>query len=114
MKTLQSLWRDEQGFILSTEMTMVASVLVLGLMAGAVTVRDQLVQEMADVSMAISNYNQSYSFSGITACSASTAGMQFRDDNDFCDEDEQNPVGFIRLCAEVDCPVDEEATPDGV
>ncbi|MEQ8789781.1 MAG: hypothetical protein RIC55_26035 [Pirellulaceae bacterium] len=114
MKTLRRLWRDEAGFVLSTEMTMVASVLVLGLTAGVVSVRDQLVQELADVSMAISSYNQSYSFSAVTTCTASSAGTHFRDTNDFCDEDEQNPVGFPTMCAAVDCPVDEEQPLEGV
>jgi hypothetical protein len=114
VKTLQRLWRDECGFVLTTEMTMVASVLVLGLTAGLVTVRDQMVQELADTAMAISSLNQSYSFSAVTACNASTAGMQFMDENDFGEENEQNPVGFPSVCAQVDCPTDEEQPLDGV
>jgi hypothetical protein len=95
-------------------MTLVASVLVLGLTAGVVTVRDQMVQELADTATAISSLNQSYSFSAVTACNVSTAGTQFRDNNDFCEEDEQNPVGFPSVCAQVDCPPDEEQPLDGV
>jgi hypothetical protein len=102
------LWRDEAGFVISTEMTMVASVLVIGLTAGAVTIRDQVVQELADTAMAISSFNQSMSFSAVTGCNASTAGTDFADHNDLCDETPENAVGFPAACAAVDGPADDE------
>lgn len=108
MDVLRRVWRDEAGFVLSTELTMVASVLVVGVLAGAVTVRDQVVQEMADTAAAISNFNQSYSFSAVTGCNSSTAGSTFMDQNDFCDENPENAVGFPAACAAVNRPAEEE------
>jgi hypothetical protein len=57
--------------------------------------------------MAISSFNQSVSFSAVTGCAVSTAGMDFADDNDLCDEDPQNAVGFPAACAAVDQADDE-------
>lgn len=111
MRLLQRLWHDEAGFVLTTEMTMVASVLVIGLTAGAVTIRDQLVQELADVSMAISSFNQSFSYAGVTACNASSAGTNFIDGNDFCDENPENAVGFPAACANLHQDDEEEPFP---
>lgn len=111
MKVLQRLWKDDAGFVLSTEMTLVASVLVIGLTAGVVSVRDQLVQELADVSMAISSFNQSFSFSAVSGCNASSAGANFLDNNDFCDENPENAVSFPAACAHVHQPDDEEELP---
>lgn len=114
MNVLRRLWNDEAGFVISTELTMVASVLVVGVMAGAVTMRDQLVQEMADTAMAISSFNQSFSFSAVTACGVSTAGGQFKDENLFGDENPQNPVGFPAACSAVSQPADQEEELQGI
>ena len=43
------LWRDENGFIVSSELVLLASVIVLPLLVGMQTVRDAVVQELADV-----------------------------------------------------------------
>ena len=85
MKLLMALWSAEEGFVVSSEMVLIATMLVIGMLAGLDTIRDQVVQELADVGDAISEINQSYSFSGITAHSASTAGTAFNDLNDYCE-----------------------------
>jgi Flp pilus assembly pilin Flp len=85
MKLVQRLWNDEAGFVVSAELVLIATVLVIGMLVGLVTIRDQVVQELADVADAISEVDQSYSFSGVTGHSASTSGTLFNDTHDFCE-----------------------------
>ncbi len=87
MKLFQRFWKDEAGFVVSSELVLIATVLVIGLLVGLATVREQLVQELGDVADAISEINQSYSFSGITGHHSSTAGSLFADTQDECDTD---------------------------
>jgi len=97
MKMFQQLWNDENGFVVSTELVLIATVLVLGMIVGLTTLRDQVIAELADVAAAFSNSNQSYSFSGITGHSSSTSGSSFNDNTDFCDVD-LDPVGSDSHC----------------
>jgi len=84
--TWQDLWLDSRGFIISSELVLVSTILVLGMLVGLVTVRDQVVQEVRDVAAAMSKTVQSYSFSAITGHSASSGGSVFNDLGDFCDQ----------------------------
>lgn len=83
MKTrFQALVNDERGFVISTELMIVATVLVIGLIVGIAHIRNQLVQELSDVGTAISNFDQSYSYTGVvhaTAATTRTASGQFID-----------------------------------
>jgi hypothetical protein len=85
MKLLQTFWMAEEGFVVSSELILVATMLVIGMLTGLNTIRDQVVQELADVADAFSEINQSYSYSGITSHSGSTAGSGFNDVADFCE-----------------------------
>lgn len=90
------LWRDEAGFVVSTELILIATILVIGLITGLVTIRDAVVTELADVADAISEVDQSYSYGAITAHCAETAGTEFTDNSDFCEiagqENDQDPA----------------------
>jgi len=97
MKMFQQFWNDENGFVVSTELVLIATVLVLGMIVGLTTLRDQVIAELADVAAAFSNSNQSYSFSGITGHSSSTSGSLFDDNDDFCDLD-ADPSGSDSHC----------------
>ena len=55
-----NLWRDQRGFICSTEAVLFGTVVLLGSLVGLVTLRDQVVQELGDVGTALGNLNQSY------------------------------------------------------
>jgi len=79
------LWNDESGAIVSAEIVLIASILVIGVIVGLKSLRDSVVTELADVAQAISNFNQSFSFSGVTGHHAFTAGGAFGDQADFCD-----------------------------
>ena len=85
MKVLHRLWTDEAGFVVSTELVLVATILVIGMVVGLATVRDAVVQELADVAAAIGSVNQSYEYSTVTGHTSATAGSQFQDNTDFCD-----------------------------
>ncbi len=94
MKVLRQLWQDDAGFVVSTELVLIASILVIGMIVGLATVRDQVVQELGDIGLAIGQLNQSYSFSGVSGHTATTAGSSFVDQTDFCDDAEaQAPNG---------------------
>lgn len=86
MKVLTQLWQDDSGFVVSAELVLIATILVIGMIVGLATVRDQVVQELGDFGLAIGQLNQSYSFSGITGHTSSTAGSQFIDLTDLCDD----------------------------
>lgn len=94
---MRNLWNDEAGFIVSAELVLIATIMVIGLIVGMATVRDQVIQELADVAQAISNVNQSYSWSGVTGHTSSVAGSSFDDTTDFCDED-TDPTGLASHC----------------
>lgn len=85
MKLFATLWSDEAGFVVSSELILIATLVVIGLIGGLTTVRDQVIGELADVADAFSSVNHSYSFAAISAHSGSTAGTQFADLADFCD-----------------------------
>ena len=82
----QELWLDSQGFVVSSELVLVATMLVVGMIVGLTSVRDQVIQEVRDVAAGMSKTAQSYSFSGITGHSASSGGSVFNDLGDFCDQ----------------------------
>lgn len=86
MKMVSKLWMDEAGFIVSSELVLLATIVVIGLIAGLATVRDQVVTELGDVADAVSEIDQSYSFAGVTGNSSSTAGSSFNDEFDFCED----------------------------
>jgi Flp pilus assembly pilin Flp len=85
MKVLHRLWADQAGFVVSTELVLVATILVIGMVVGLVTVRDQVVQELADLAAAIGSVNQSYEYTTVTGHTSATSGSEWQDNTDFCD-----------------------------
>ena len=106
---MKKFWSDEAGFIVSAELVLIATILVLGMIVGLVSVRDQVVQELGDVALAIGQINQSYSFSGITGHTSSTEGSQLRDTTDVCDAPGE-PAGEGAVCISVTQPAESEGT----
>jgi Flp pilus assembly pilin Flp len=64
MRSLKNLWHDEDGFVATTDMLLIAAIVVLGTVVGLVTLRDSVVQEFADVAQALAALNQSYEYEG--------------------------------------------------
>lgn len=81
----QRLWQDDAGFVVSTELVLVATLLVIGITVGQSTLRDAVISELADTADAINQINQSYSFTAVTGHSSSVSGTVFADVEDFCD-----------------------------
>lgn len=92
---LQNLRQDESGFIVSAELVLVATLLVIGMIVGLSEVQHAVVQELNDVADAIGSLNQSYCFSGFSKKSqfgggikAYTRGSIFGDSFDECDNNQ--------------------------
>lgn len=93
MSLFARFMKEEAGFVVSSELVLIATIVVIGLIAGLTTLRDQVLQEIADVADAISEVNQSYSYTGVTSHTGSTAGSFFIDTEDFCDVDANSNSG---------------------
>ena len=85
MKTMSRLWNEEVGAIISAEIMLVASILVIGMVVGLSSLRDSVVTELADVAQALAQVNQSYSFGTIQGHHSFSNGGAFIDLTDFCD-----------------------------
>jgi Flp pilus assembly pilin Flp len=110
MQMLSRLWADELGVVVSAELVLVLTILVIGMIVGLTSLRDQVVQELADVGAAVASLNQSYSFSAISGHHSSTAGSEFIDLLDSCDG--PDVAGDAALCINI-CDADSLATPEG-
>ena len=87
MKSLLSrLWKDEAGFVVSTELVLVATMLVMAMVVGLESIRDAVTTEMADTASAIAQIDESYSYSAVTGHASSVAGSGFVDLVDFCND----------------------------
>ncbi len=108
---MKQLWQDEAGFVVSSELVLIATILVIGIIAGQSALRDAVVGELADVGAAIGDVNQSFSFGAISGHCASTAGSIFSDEGDFCEIDGANndTAGVAANCVSI-CVV--PATPE--
>lgn len=88
---LNTLWNDEAGVILSAEIVLIGTILVIGMIVGLVELQCSVVAELSDLGDAIGNIDQSYVTSGIISfkqgydIKAATAGAKFRDFPDECD-----------------------------
>ncbi len=107
MKVIRRLWADEGGFVVSTELVLIGTTLVIGMIVGLTEVRNQVVQELADLAIAIGNVNQSYNYSTVTGHTAVTAGSLFEDNDDVCDNDGIDPTDEAPACIDVDRPACE-------
>ena len=63
---LRNFWNDESGFIVSAELVLVATIVVIGLLVGLVEVQWGVVGELNDVGDAIGSLNQSFQFCGFS------------------------------------------------
>jgi len=103
---LRELLNDEAGFIVSAELVLIATILVIGLIVGLSSIQHAVVAELNDVGDAIGQLNQSYWFTGFSAektsgrgLKAYTRGSAWQDERDDCDDDQCDIA--------CDVPVDE-------
>lgn len=64
MRTINRLWNDQAGAIVSAEIMLVGTLLVIGVIVGLKSVRDSVVTELADIAQALDNTSQSYWYNG--------------------------------------------------
>ena len=99
---LRNFWNDESGFIVSSELILIATIVVIGIITGLVEIQWAVVGELNDVADAIGSLNQSYQISGFTSYKTISGsgntikgrftGSQFIDVVDECDNN-QNSLG---------------------
>jgi len=93
--------RNQRGFIVSTELMLIATILVIGLVVGLQAVRVSVVTELADVGAAIGAVTQTYSYSGATGHHASVNGSSYTDALDTCDDGSVQPGGANSRCVSI-------------
>ena len=80
----------QAGFIVSLELIFIATILVIGLLVGWVSIRDAVVFELHDVAEAAGSLNQSFAYRGVLDLdpleNTETMGGTFRDAVDTSDE----------------------------
>jgi len=79
-----TLWKDEDGFLISAELVIVATILVLGLIVGITNLQTAMNAELIDVGEAVGGLDQSYSYAGFRSSGfgkvkAWKAGSSFSD-----------------------------------
>ena len=82
---LKNLYRDEAGFIISAELILVSTIVVLALVVGLSEVANGINEELEDVGSAFGSINQSYTFSGFRGHKGRIDGSCFEDFKDECD-----------------------------
>ena len=87
MKYVNVKSRKQGGFVLTAELVLIVTILVLGSIVGLVTMRDALTGEMEDVAEAVGALDQGYQFDGLinpqeTAATAGSAWTDAADNGD--------------------------------
>lgn len=80
------LLNDENGFLMSAELILIGTIVVLGLVVGLSEVSFAINNELEDVASAFSSMNQSYSARGShSRGKGRRSGSGFDDERDNCD-----------------------------
>lgn len=86
---LMKLFRDEQGVIISAELALVLTIVVIGVIVGLSEVAVAVNTELNDISNAIGALDQGFGFTGFHArdrkFKSFVSGTTFRDRIDDCD-----------------------------
>lgn len=84
---LSRLQHDEAGFVISAELVIISTLLVIGLVVGVSEVANGVNEELEDVGAAVGSMNQTYAVSGVVGHKAYVRGSKFNDQPDFCDNE---------------------------
>src|SRR5262245_48964487 len=76
---MAQFWNDDRGFLNSTELVLIVTLLVIGLVTGLKHVNEAANIELTDVANAIGAISQTYAFCGGTSNCAFTRGSRFTD-----------------------------------
>lgn len=86
MAILNTLLRDENGFVVSAELVIVATIAVIAMAVGLSEISFSVNNELEDVGSAVGSMNQSFYVNGIQSWGkGGTSGSGFADRVDECD-----------------------------
>jgi len=85
MNILNALKNDENGFIVSAELVLVGTILVLGMIVGLTELSYGVNEELEDLGSAIGGINQTYYYTMASGHKGETVGSTFLDFADECD-----------------------------
>ena len=86
MNLYRRLRDDESGFLISSEMVIIGTVGVLGMVVGLEAVSSAVIQELNDLSNAFGSISQSFNYRSIAKIGhARVSGAGFNDRGDACD-----------------------------
>ncbi len=85
MTIFTALKNDENGFIVSAEIVLVGTILVLGCIVGLTEMSHNVNQELEDLGSAIGGINQTYYYTMSSGHKGETVGSTFLDFVDECD-----------------------------
>ena len=84
---LTRLYDDEAGFIVSAELVLVATIVVLGMIVGLSEVGYNINEELEDVGTAFGRINQSYRYASVHGHKGEMSGSEYIDEADYCDSE---------------------------
>ena len=101
---MKRIWHDERGFVATTDLILIVTIVVLGTIVGLATLRNSVVQELGDLATALGQLNQSYQYTGnvydpddYPDAYAEVFASSYTDNADFCDGPDvsgQPPAGI--------------------
>jgi len=100
---LSNLWNDDCGALIAAEFLFVATILVIGIIVGLVSVRNAIVHELAELANAVLALSQGYSFGGLTGCCSQTDGSQAIDTPQLVDEPVCTPAFIPSVIDTIPC-----------
>ena len=89
---LRKLWKDEAAFIVSAELILITTILILSLVVGLSEIAEGINHELNDVSNVFGSIRQEYSYDGFERSSkcghgeAFVSGSRWADHADPCDQ----------------------------
>jgi len=85
MNILNALKNDENGFVVSAELVLVGTILVLGMIVGLTELSFNVNQELEDLGSGIGGINQTYYFTRASGKKGEAVGSTYLDFQDECD-----------------------------
>lgn len=85
MNILNTLKNDENGFIVSAELVLVGTILVLGMIVGLTELSFAVNEELEDLGSGIGGINQTYYFTMASGKKGEVVGSTYLDFQDACD-----------------------------
>jgi hypothetical protein len=76
---LRKLWNDDRGAVFATEIVLVATILVIGIVAGLKAISLAVNDELSELAGGVGSISQSYNYCGVIGACAVTRGSAFSD-----------------------------------